>query len=227
MPSRSTRHISGGLGSRESAIAPKSASKRRRWRRSPMASGHSRRRPMSSRRSTGRRPIWERRQTRSRIFSCMFPPARISPASRKQLLANSLESRGSDTGRVSQPQPCVLAVRHGCRGRSVRGRVARRHRRHGHRRPNALFQHQGSSERIRDAARHRIVEPVHSQSHHLAGAAQRRHRLFSGCWHRPGHRQVDRRNGAADRHDAGTDVWVCSCSRSSCASHRPLPPSCR
>ena len=74
-----------------------------------------------------------------------------------------------------------LAVRHRRRRRAVRRRIARRDRRHRHRGTDAVFQHQGSSQRVRHAARHRVVRHVHPQGDHLAGAAERRDRLFTRC----------------------------------------------
>ena len=75
--------------------------------------------------------------------------------------------RGPDPRRVPRPQPFVLAVRHRRRRRVVCRRPARRHRRHRDCRPDALFQHQGSPQRVRHPARDRIVEPLHLQGHHL------------------------------------------------------------
>ena len=93
----------------------------------------------------------------------------------------SLRRGSSDARRISRPQPCLLAVRHRRRRRAVRRRAARRHRRHRHRRADAVFQHQGSHQRVRDAARDRIVRHVHSQGDHLAGAAERGHRILPCC----------------------------------------------
>ena len=99
---------------------------------------------------------------------------------RRHLLAESHRRRGADAGRISRAQPLILAVRHR-RGRgAVRGRAARRDRRHRDRRADALFQHQGSPERVRHAARHRLVPEIHLQGHHLPGAAERRDRLWPG-----------------------------------------------
>ena len=54
----------------------------------------------------------------------------------------------------------------------------RRHRRHHHCGADALCQHQGSSQRVRDLAGDRIVRQVHPQGHHLAGADQRGGRIL-------------------------------------------------
>ncbi len=43
----------------------------------------------------------------------------------------------------------------------VRGRAARRHSRHGDRRADALFQHQGAPQRVCHAPRHRLVPQIH------------------------------------------------------------------
>ncbi len=65
--------------------------------------------------------------------------------------------RDFDAGRVSRPQPFVLAVRHRSRRGVVRGRPSRRHRRHGDCRPDVIFQHQRSPERVCHTARNRFV----------------------------------------------------------------------
>ena len=99
---------------------------------------------------------------------------------RRNLQASLDRCRGADAGRIPRAQPLVLAVRHR-RGRgAVRRRAARRDRRHRDRRADALFQHQGSLERVRHAARDRLVAQIHLQGHHLPGAAERRDRFRPG-----------------------------------------------
>src|SRR6185437_8661903 len=55
-------------------------------------------------------------------------------------------------------------------GAALLGSAIGHHRRHYHRRADALFEHQGSLEGVRDAARYRLGAPLHSQGHSRAGA---------------------------------------------------------
>ena len=76
----------------------------------------------------------------------------------------------------------------------IAGAAARHHRRHRHRRPDALRQHQGPPERIRHPARARRLGRLHHQGHPDAGDAQRGHRL------RPRHAaELRRRSGSRAR----------------------------
>ena len=103
---------------------------------------------------------------------------------RRNLLASLTDVEVLTPAEFRERSRSVLAVRHR-RGRgAVRRRAARRHRRHRDRRADALFQHQGSSERVCHAPRDRLVAQIHLQGHHLPGAAERRHRFWSGLPHR-------------------------------------------
>src|SRR4029453_12597802 len=83
-------------------------------------------------------------------------------------------------------------------------RVARHDRGYRHRRTDPVFQHQGSSQRVRDAGGGGVVSPLYSQGHHLPSADQRGHRFLPCRPHRPRRRRGDGGYGVADRHDAGT-----------------------
>ena len=96
---------------------------------------------------------------------------------RRDLLASLADVEVLTPAEFRERSRSVLAVRHR-RGRgAVRGRVARRDRRHRDRCADALFQHQGPLERVCHAARHRLLAQIHLQGHHLPGAAERRDRL--------------------------------------------------
>ena len=77
---------------------------------------------------------------------------RSQPACRQPVRRGGADVRG-----VSSPHARVLAVRHRRRSCSPGQRHTRHHRRHDHRRADALFKHQGPSQGVCDAARHRLV----------------------------------------------------------------------
>jgi hypothetical protein len=80
---------------------------------------------------------------------------------------------GSDARRIPQPQHQVLDVLDRRRSRSDHGHGARRDRRCRHRRTDAVRQHEGPLERVRDPARARSVRQLHSRRHHDPGDPER------------------------------------------------------
>jgi putative ABC transport system permease protein len=71
-----------------------------------------------------------------------------------------------------------------------------------------IFEHQGSSQRVRDATRHRLVVPLYSQGHRLPGADQCGRRILSRCRDRLDRRRCHRGYGVADCHDARAHAGV-------------------
>ena len=63
---------------------------------------------------------------------------------------------------VPRPQPHAVAVPHGRRRGADRRRTARHAGRHGDRRADALFEHQGSPQRVRDAACAGVIVRLYS-----------------------------------------------------------------
>ena len=108
---RSTDPILSGLVPWASATLPKSAINARRCGWSLRVSARLRPRPMYSRCSIGRGPIRGRRRTRPPIC-CVHLAAGADVGKRSQPIErDACQSRGTDAGRISQPQPLVLAVR--------------------------------------------------------------------------------------------------------------------
>ena len=146
-PSPSTETYFERLGVTEVGDEAEIRQQRRAGRgRDATASARSPRRPMCSSTSTRARTYTGIPASKATYFLVRLQPGRrCRTGALVDLQAKAVRRRGADPDGVPRAQPHVLAVRHR-RGRgAVRRRAARRDRRHGDRRADALFEHQGSS----------------------------------------------------------------------------------